>query len=209
MNKRIPFPALRPLLAAGVFVAAAGAGTASAEPRTYTIDPDHFAIGFQIEHLGYADVIGMFLKGSGSFVYDEATRTLSSGRVVVAADSVFSNHQARDRHVRDSDFLDAGSHPEIVFEATGFETVMENENGGRLDGRLSGKLTLLGQTHPVTLEVSLNKAATYPFGHRKHTLGISARTTLQRSQWGMSYGVKNGMVGDEVLLSFEFEAMRD
>ena len=209
MNKRIPFPALRPLLAAGVFVAAAGAGTASAEPRTYTIDPDHFAIGFQIDHLGYADVIGMFLKGSGSFVYDEATRTLTSGRVVVAADSVFSNHQARDRHVRDSDFLDAGSHPEIVFEATGFETVMENENGGRLDGRLSGKLTLLGQTHPVTLEVSLNKAATYPFGHRKHTLGISARTTLQRSQWGMSYGVKNGMVGDEVLLSFEFEAMRD
>ena len=38
---------------------------------------------------------------------------------------------------------------------------------------------------------------------------ISARTTLQRSQWGMIYGVKNGMVGDEVLLSFEFEAMRD
>ena len=148
----------------------------------------------------------MFLKGSGSFVYDEATRTLTSGRVVVAADSVFSNHKARDRHVRDSDFLDADSHPEIVFEATGFETV--TENGGRLEGRLKGNLTLLGQTHPVTLEVALNKAATYPFGHRKHTLGISARTTLQRSQWGMSYGVNNGMVGDEVLLSFEFEAQR-
>ena len=207
MNKRIPFPALRPLLAAGVFVAAVGAGPAWAEPRTYTIDPDHFAIGFQIDHLGYADVIGMFLKGSGSFVYDEATRTLTSGRVVVAADSVFSNHKARDRHVRDSDFLDAERHPEIVFEATGFEPGMEKN--GRLDGRLSGNLTLLGQTHPVTLEVALNKAAIYPFGHRKHTLGISARTTLQRSQWGMSYGVKNGMVGDEVLLSFEFEAMRD
>ncbi|MDX9886460.1 YceI family protein [Thauera sp.] len=207
MTRRAPVPTLRRLLAAGVFLAAASAGQAWAEPRTYTIDPDHFAIGFQIDHLGYADVIGMFLKGSGSFVYDETTRTLSSGRVVVAADSVFSNHKARDRHVRDSDFLDADRHPEIVFEATAFETVMEN--GGRLDGRLSGTLTLLGQTHPVILEVSLNKAATYPFGHRKHTLGISARTTLQRSQWGMSYGVNNGMVGDEVLLSFEFEAMRD
>ena len=143
----------------------------------------------------------------GSFVYDEKTRTLTSGRVVVAAESVFSNHKARDRHVRDSDFLDAGRYPEIVFEATGFEAVMEND--GRLDGRLSGKLTLLGQTHPVTLEVSLNKAATYPFGHRKHTLGISARTTLQRSQWGMTYGVDRGMVGDEVLLSFELEGTRD
>ncbi|MDI3513363.1 MAG: hypothetical protein PWP40_592 [Rhodocyclaceae bacterium] len=207
MNARTAFPALRRVLAAGAFLAAVGAGPAWAEPRTYTIDPDHFSIAFQVEHLGYADVIGMFLKGSGSFVYDEATRTLSSGRVVVAADSVFSNHKARDRHVRDSDFLDADRHPEIVFEATAFEPVMEND--GRLDGRLSGKLTLLGQTHPVTLEVSLNKAATYPFGHRKHTLGISARTSLLRSQWGMSYGVDRGMVGDEVLLSFELEATRD
>lgn len=208
MNTRTTaFPALRRLLAAGLALAAVGAGPAWAEPRAYTIDPDHFSIGFQVEHLGYADVIGMFLKGSGSFVYDEATRTLSSGRVVVAADSVFSNHKARDRHVRDSDFLDADRHPEIVFEATAFEPLMEND--GRLDGRLSGKLTLLGQTHPVTLEVSLNKAATYPFGHRKHTLGVSARTSLLRSQWGMSYGVDRGMVGDEVLLSFELEAMRD
>src|SRR5690606_23277788 len=116
MNKRIPFPALRPLLAAGVFVAAVGAGPAWAAPRTFTIDPGQFAIAIPIDRLGYADVIGMFLKGSGSFVYDEVTRTLTSGRVVVAADSVFSNHKARDRHVRDSDFLDADSHPEIVFE---------------------------------------------------------------------------------------------
>lgn len=207
MRSRKSFFAVRPLLVAGVLLAANGAGPARAEPRSYTIDPDHFSIGFQVDHLGYADVIGMFLKGSGSFVYDEATRTLSSGRVVVAAQSVFSNHDARDRHVRDSDFLDADRHPEIVFEASGFEPVMEND--GRLDGRLSGTLTLLGQTHPVTLEVSLNKAAVYPFGHRKHTLGISARASLQRSQWGMDYGVARGMVGDEVLLSFEFEAMQD
>ena len=207
MNRRIAFPALRALLAAGVLVTAAGAGPAWAEPRTYTIDPDHFAIGFQIDHLGYADVIGMFLKGSGSFVYDEATRTLTSGRVVVAADSVFSNHKARDRHVRDSDFLDAKKHPEIVFEATAFEP--GGERDGRLEGRLAGRLTLLGQTHPVGLDVTLNKAATYPFGHRKHTLGISARTTIERSRWGMDYGVSRGMVGDAVELSFELEAMRD
>lgn len=207
MKRRAALHALRPLLAAGAFLVAAGAGPAWAEPRSYTIDPDHFAIGFQVDHIGYADVIGMFLKGSGSFVYDEATRTLTSGRVVVVADSVFSNHNARDRHVRDSDFLDAARHPEIVFEATSFEPVMEND--GKVQGRLSGNLTLLGQTRPVTLEASLNKAATYPFGHRKHTLGISARTTLLRSQWGMTYGVKNGMVGDEVLLSFELEAIRD
>ena len=195
------------MLAATAFAGVLGAAPAWAEPRSYTIDPDHFAIGFQVDHIGYADIIGMFLKASGRFEYDEAARTLKSGRVVVAADSVFSNHDARDRHVRDSDFLDAKKHPEIVFEATAFEP--GGERDGRLEGRLAGRLTLLGQTHPVVLDVTLNKAATYPFGHRKHTLGISARTTIERSRWGMDYGVSRGMVGDAVELSFELEAMRD
>jgi len=109
------------MLAAAVLAGVLGAAPAWAEPRSYTIDPEHFAIGFQVEHLGYADIIGLFLKASGRFEYDEAARTLKSGRVVVAADSVFSNHEARDRHVRDSDFLDARKHPEIVFEASGFD----------------------------------------------------------------------------------------
>jgi polyisoprenoid-binding protein YceI len=109
--------------------------------------------------------------------------------------------------VRDSDFLDAKKHPEIVFEATGFEPGAERD--GRLEGKLAGRLTLLGQTHPVVLDVTLNKAATYPFGHRKHTLGISARTTIERSRWGMDYGISRGMVGDAVELRFELEAMRD
>lgn len=195
------------MLAATAFAGVLGAAPAWAEPRSYTIDPDHFAIGFQVDHLGYADVIGLFLKASGRFEYDEAARTLKSGRVVVAADSVFSNHDARDRHVRDSDFLDAKKHPEIVFEATAFEPGAERD--GRLEGKLAGRLTLLGQTHPAVLEVTLNKAATYPFGHRKHTLGISARTTIERSRWGMDYGVSRGMVGDAVELRFELEAMRD
>ena len=195
------------MLAATAFAGVLGAAPAWAEPRSYTIDPDHFAIGFQVDHLGYADVIGLFLKARGRFEYDEAARTLKSGRVVVAADSVFSNHDARDRHVRDSDFLDAKKHPEIVFEATAFEP--GGERDGRLEGRLAGRLTLLGQTHPVVLDVTLNKAATYPFGHRKHTLGISARTTIERSRWGMDYGVSRGMVGDAVELRFELEAMRD
>ena len=195
------------MLAATALAGVLGVAPAWAEPRSYTIDPDHFAIGFQVDHIGYADIIGLFLKARGRFEYDEAARTLKSGRVVVAADSVFSNHDARDRHVRDSDFLDAKKHPEIVFEATAFEP--GGERDGRLEGRLAGRLTLLGQTHPVVLDVTLNKAATYPFGHRKHTLGISARTTIERSRWGMDYGISRGMVGDAVELRFELEAMRD
>jgi polyisoprenoid-binding protein YceI len=58
------------------------------------------------------------------------------------------------------------------------------------------------------MQVTLNKRERYPFGHRQETLGISASTTIQRSQWGMDYGVSNNLVGDAVDLRFEFEAIR-
>ncbi|HEY4368777.1 MAG TPA: YceI family protein [Steroidobacteraceae bacterium] len=173
-----------------------------AAPATYRIDPEHFSIAFLIEHVGYEKVIGQFLKGEGEFVYDEAAKTLQSGHVAVRADSVFSNHDKRDAHVRSGDFLDAKAHPLVNFVAKSYRA--EGESGGVL----SGDLTMLGQTHPVELKIKLNKAATYPFGHRQYTLGVSARATIQRSLWGMSYGVKNGLVGDDVELLFEFEALR-
>jgi polyisoprenoid-binding protein YceI len=190
-------------LSTGLFCAlAASASPALAEPHTYEIDPEHFAIGFSVLHVGYADVLGMFLKANGRFVYDEATRTLSSGRVVVDASSVFSNHDKRDSHLRKGDFLAVSKHPKIVFEATTLEWIDETR------GKLSGNLTLLGQTRPVDLAVTLNKAAPYPFGHGEHTLGISANTTLLRSEWGMTYGIKGNLVADEVRMTFELEAIR-
>lgn len=189
-------------LRASLLCMLATAAPAMAAPQTYEIDPEHFAIGFSVLHVGYADVLGMFLKASGRFVYDEATRELASGRVVVDAASVFSNHEKRDGHLRKGDFLATSKHPEIVFEATGLEWLDESR------GKLSGNLSLLGVTRPVELAVTLNKAASYPFGHGKHTLGISANTTLLRSEWGMSYGIKGDLVADEVRMTFELEAIR-
>jgi polyisoprenoid-binding protein YceI len=173
-----------------------------ASPATYRIDPEHFSIAFLIEHVGYAKMIGQFTQASGEFVYDEQTKQLHSGSVEVRAGSVSTHHEKRDAHVRNKDFLDVDTHPLIRFVAKQYRSDDDSS------GILRGELTMLGQTHPVDLEVRLNKAAAYPFGHRRHTLGMSATATLQRSQWGMSYGVANGMVGDTVELLFELEALR-
>lgn len=178
-----------------------GTGGAHAEPADWEIDPEHFSIIFGAEHVGYQHQLGMFLDASGVFRYDPETQELSGGRVEVRAGSVFTNHDERDDHLRSDDFLDASNHPVIVFEATGYTP--DNGNDG---GTLSGDLTLLGNTHPVELDVTINKRATYPFGHRRETLGISAGTTIRRSRWGMDYAMD--LVGNEVTLRFEFEALR-
>lgn len=175
---------------------------ASAEMAGWEIDSEHFSIAFEAGHIGYQQQMGFFLEASGNFRYDTETKELSAGRVEVVADSIFSNNGARDNHLKGRDFLNARRNPLIVFEATEFVS------NGNDTGTLSGNLTMIGETHPVELEVSLNKLARYPFGHRKETLGISASATINRSQWGMDYGVANDMVGDLVRLRFEFEAIR-
>src|SRR5690554_4643478 len=63
--------------------------------------------------------------------------------------------------------------------------------------------------NPVDVDVTLNKADVYPFGHEEYTLGLSASTVIKRSDWGMTYGMDEGMVGDEVVLRFAFEAIKD
>lgn len=174
----------------------------AAEPATFQIDEDHFSIGFLVEHVGYADTLGQFLDARGTFVYDEPANELQSGEVTVQADSVFTNHEDRDEHLRGDDFLDVSNFETVRFEAGDWQPQ------GERSGTLTGELTLLAKTRPVSLDVTINKAAEYPFGHGKYTLGISARTTIKRSEWGMIYAVDNGLVGDEVEMIFEFEAIR-
>lgn len=179
----------------------------SAAPRTWVIDPEHFSIAFSVEHAGFADVMGLFQEAEGRFVYDPETRALESGQVTVQADSVFSAHEERDKHVRDGDFLAADAHPEIRFVATGYEPRGEDR------GELRGDLTLLGETRPVALDIRINRMAEYPFGggffsDAPYVIGISAETTIKRSEWGMTYGVDSDIVGDAVDLRFEFEARR-
>lgn len=191
----------RRLALVGFLSALALSGPLQAAPARFTIDPEHFTLAFFVRHLGYHDVLSQFLKARGSFVFDEEARTLSDLRVEIDAASVFSNHQARDGHVRGPDFLDAAAHPTITFVGTGAEPTGENT------GRVTGELTVRGVTRPVALDVTLNKTGFYPWIDN-YVAGISARTTLRRSEFGMTYGVEQGLVGDEVKVVIELEAIR-
>ncbi|SDU00254.1 YceI family protein [Stappia sp. ES.058] len=195
--RRLTLTALSGLVALGVSFAS----PAAAEPRDFKIDPAHFSIVFNAEHIGYAPTWGMFLKGKGSFTFDEDTRALSDLSVTIPAGSVFSNHERRDEHLRSDDFLSAETHPDITFVMT------SNAEETPRSGTVTGDLTIRGVTRPVTLDVTLNKVGPYPFGDT-FVVGISARTTLKRSEFGMTYAVENGLVGDEVPIRIDLEAIR-
>lgn len=180
----------------------AAAVPAKAEPREFKLDPEHFAIVFMTHHVGLADTVGMFREASGSFTYDAEADTVSDVEIVVQTDSVFTNHEKRDEHLRGPDFLNAKEYPTMTF------TAEEAVKTGEKTGKLKGELTLRGVTRPLTLDVRLAGARRYPFGDKHYAIGISARGTIKRSEFGMTYAVDNGWVGDEIDLIIEFEAIR-
>lgn len=172
-----------------------------ASPANYKIDPSHTVLGFWVTHIGYAKTFGQFTEVEGGFTFDEETKTLSDVNVTVPTASVSTHHAARDGHVKNADFLDVGSHPTMTFTATSGEVT------GERTGTVTGELTLLGISKPVTLDVVWNKSGPYPFGHKKHTMGISATGTIKRSDFGMTYAL-GGIVGDEIEIVIEMEAIQ-
>ncbi len=183
-------------------VAAALATSAQADLARYELDPTHTAIYFKVDHIGYAKTLGVFTGLSGSFLYDDETQELKDVNVTILADSVNTFNEARDGHVRNKDFLHVSEHPEITFVASGGTPTSDT------NGTVTGDLTILGQTQSVTLTVQLNKVGPYPFGHKREVLGLSMNTSIKRSDFGMTYAVDNGLVGDEVAINIETEAMK-
>lgn len=182
-------------------LALAAAPAAVAEPARYVVDPSHTSIQFAADHVGYSEVLGLFLESSGEFVWDEETRTLSEARFTIQTASVFSNDDRRDGHLRGSDFLDAEAHPEITFVMTSAEETSETT------GVLTGDLTLRGVTRPIDVQVTWNRSGPSPFGGA-YTMGVTATAVVRRSDFGSTYAVEGGLVGDEIPLTISFEAIR-
>ncbi|MEO1363951.1 MAG: YceI family protein [Pseudomonadota bacterium] len=176
--------------------------TAQADMARYELDPTHTAVYFTVDHIGYAKTLGIFTELGGGFMFDATSQELGEVAVTIEAASVNTFNEARDGHVRNADFLHVSEHPQITFVASG------GTASTATSGTVTGDLTILGVTQPVTLDVTLNKAEAYPFGHKREVLGLSMSTTIQRSDFGMDYAVANGLVGDEVTINIETEAMK-
>ncbi len=174
----------------------------SAEDK-YVIDKTHFSVGFLVEHIGYAKTLGMFRDIDGSYSHDLDNNKINNINIVIKTGSVFTNHDKRDQHLMSPDFLHVNKFPEMVFNATNIE--IKND-----ETTIRGELTLLGITKPLILTGRINKVGKYPFGGiiKPYVMGISARGTIKRSEHGMSYALKDNLVGDEIDLIIEFEARR-
>ena len=166
---------------------------------TFIIDPAHTNIVFFVNHLGYSNLIGQFNVFSGSFVFDQENPANSKVELVIEADSVDTDHKGRDEHLRSPDFLNVEEFPETTFVST---SVVKT---GAKTGKVTGDLTILGRTRPITLDVTFNKVAPHPIPSYNGVLvaGFSARAKVNRIDYGMTYA--QGGIGDVLDLYIEVE----
>ena len=190
------------ILAVVVLAGALSPWPARAAEERYVIDPNHMAIIFFVSHLGFAETAGQFTRAEGSFVFDDAKPSVSDIEIKIDAASVDTHHPARDEHLRKEDFLWVEKFPEITFRGTAAQQT------GPRTGLIQGDLTIRGVTKPVVLDVTWNKSGAYPFGDQHWAAGFSAQTQIKRSDFGMTYAVAGGLVGDNVDIILEFEAIR-
>ncbi len=172
---------------------------AQAAADKYIYDPAHTQVIFAASHLGFSFSHGTFNKFSGGFVFDQENPEASQADMVIETGSIDLNSEAWNTHMKSADFFNVEKFPTMVFKST------KVEKTGDRTANLTGDLTLLGVTRPVTLAVTFNKAGAHPM-NKNQVAGFSAAGTLKRSDFGMVYGLPN--VGDDVQLIIQVEGIR-
>lgn len=176
---------MRKTASALVALGALGLAAAHAEPASYKIDDDHTYATFAIDHYGASVNRARFDAVSGTVHFDKAART-GAVDLSVQVRSVYSGSKGFDEHLLAPDLFNAAAYPTMRFVSE--RLVFEGE---RLV-EVPGQLTLLGQTHPLTLKAK--QFTCYPNRRAKtEACGGDFEAVLDRTQWGMNYLVDVGM----------------
>lgn len=162
--------------------------------QRYVLDPAHTQIGFSIDRFGFNRVLGRFDTIAGEIVLDQANPERSSVTATVQMTSVTSGNATRDEHLRAERWLNVAGFPTMEFRSTSVQRTSATT------AVVTGDLTLLGQTHPLTLNVTMNRIGVSPSNQRP-TVGFSATGTLSRAAWGSATAPQ--LIGDEVAITIE------
>ena len=178
----------------------------TAAPETYTIDPIHSFPHFAVDHLGVTTIWGRFDRMAGKFTIDRAAKkgalelAIESASVSTGDADRGARPRSRDDHLKSADFFNVAEFPRMTFKASDVKFSGDNPT------EVSGALTLLGVTKPLTLKIERWVCKDNPYS-KKPMCGGEASAVLKRTDFGMKYGVP--AVGDEIRVVIGFEGYRD
>lgn len=189
-----------PVLLATILLGLPAAAVAG--PETFEIDREHTAVTFKVRHL-FSKVPGRFTDFTGTIWLDRANYADSRVELTIQAASVDTDQDQRDNHLRSDAFFDVAKHPTLTFKSTAVRPQGDKKLA------IEGDLTIRGVTKRVTLDVDILGSATY---YNVERVGFEARTTIDRTQFGVSWNdaVEGGgyVLGHEVEITINLEAKK-
>jgi polyisoprenoid-binding protein YceI len=189
------------LVAAQEYTAPAVAAKPAGGPvkgASYVVDPTHTFVMYEMGHYGTTTNRGRFSTKDGSVQIDAAG---TSGKVDITMDisSINTGVDLLNRHVQSKDFFNVAEFPtgRFVAERIAFS--------GDKVAEVPGTLTLMGQTKPVTLKAVRFNCYLSPLINRQ-VCGGDFETTVERSDWGITWGLNFGFE-NKVKLLVQVEAV--
>jgi polyisoprenoid-binding protein YceI len=182
-------------------VLAVSAGPAFAGVDTYKIDQSHSTIGFSVRHL-VSRSQGRFAEFGGTISFDPADHKTAVVALDIKAESIDTDNDKRDSHLRTGDFFQADSFPTISFKST----VVKPKDA--TSGVLVGDLTMKGVTKPVELQYTILGMG--PGMRGSKIMGLEATGKINRRDfnvlWNRDLDQGATLLGDDVTLSIVVEA---
>ena len=174
-----------------------------AEPARWNLDPEHSTIEFRVTHMVVSKTTGRFTDYAGFIDMDAEVGTVTAIEATIKAGSINTNHEKRDAHIRNADFLDVEQYPTMTFMMKSYKKTTEGFTA-------LGDLTLHGVTKEITLAGHYNGATKDPWGNTR--AGFSAEGKLNRKDFGMVWNktLDSGglVVGDEVQIRLDIECIK-
>jgi polyisoprenoid-binding protein YceI len=169
----------------------------------WEIDPTHSEVHFKVKHLGIATLTGRFDEIAGTAEADENFEN-AEFYFTANVDSINSNDQKRDTHLKSIDFFDAEKFPKITFYSTKFKRTSDT------NFELIGKLTIKEITKPTILKIKYNGTATDPWGNIKAGLQLNGK--INRKDFGLTWNaaIEAGgvLVGEEIKIAANIELLK-
>lgn len=163
-----------------------------------SVDPSHSSVQFEATHLKLTKIPGKFGTFEGTIDYNDKDFTKSKVDFTVDVDSINTNVQQRDDHLKSPDFFDSKKFPKATFKST---SIKKSGKGFKLEG----DLTIRDKTKKVSFDVqTLGKAQDPVMKVEKYV--FHGTTQINRKDFGVNYG-PDEIVGDKVSLEVSLEAM--
>ncbi|RYU78863.1 YceI family protein [Hymenobacter persicinus] len=163
----------------------------------WALDPTHSEVQFKVKHLVISTVTGSFKKFEGEAETEGDSFENAKVRFSADINSIDTNQEQRDEHLKGADFFDAATYPQLTFVSTSFTKVSGS------DYKLTGDLTIHGVTNPVTFDVEYGGAAGDFYGNTKAGFDVTGK--INRKDFGLTWsGVTEAgsiVVSEDVKLS--------